>query len=143
MSFQGSEFTPEMRKMIVNVKHFFDDIKKKQDAMDIPASKLAASALDISESTVKKIMAVFNKKGEDGLSFSKFQQRGHPAYTIGSDSVPLVRQFIREANRNGDQVNIKIILSAPPKTAPTHPKKMDPPKGKIKIKSSQKDFPFC
>ena len=27
MSFQGREFTPEMRKMVVNVKHFFDNMK--------------------------------------------------------------------------------------------------------------------
>ena len=25
MSFQGVEFTPEMRKMIVNVQHFFSE----------------------------------------------------------------------------------------------------------------------
>ena len=29
MSFQGIELTPEMRKIIVNVKHFFDQSKKK------------------------------------------------------------------------------------------------------------------
>ena len=109
MSFQGIEFTPEMRKMVVNVKHFFDNIRNAQNAMERPASQLAASALDISESTVKVIMATFNKKGEDGLNFSKFQQRGRPAYTVESGIVPPVRQFIRKANRNGEQVNIEII----------------------------------
>ena len=111
MSFQGSEFTPEMRKMVVNVKHFFDNMKKAHNAMERPASKLAASALDISESTVKVIMAAFNKKGEDGLKFSKFQQRGRPAYAVDSGIVPPVRQFIRRANRNGDQVTVEIILN--------------------------------
>lgn len=109
MSFQGVEFTPEMRKMVVNVKHFFDNVKKTQNAMERPASQLAASALDISESTIKVIMATFNKKGEDGLNFSKFQQRGRPTYTVESGIEPLVRQFIRRANRNGDPVNIEII----------------------------------
>ena len=82
MSFQGVEFTPEMRKMVVNVKHFFDNVKKTQNAMERPASQLAASALDISESTIKVIMATFNKKGEDGLNFSKFQQRLTLAFRI-------------------------------------------------------------
>ena len=109
MSFQGVEFTPEMRKMVVNVKHFFDNVKKTQNAMERPASQLAASALDISESTIKVIMATFNKKGEDGLNFSKFQQRGRPTYAVESGIEPLVRQFIRRANRNGDPVNIEII----------------------------------
>lgn len=109
MSFQGKEFTPEMRKMVVNVKHFFDKTKKAHTTMKWPASKLAAAALNISESTVKVIMAAFNKNGEDGLDFSRFQHRGRPAFTVESGVVPPVRQFIRRANQNGDQVNVEII----------------------------------
>jgi len=109
MSFQGIEFTPEMRKMVVNVKHFFDSKKKVPNALEMPANQLAASALNISESTVKVIMAAYNKNGEDGLNFSKFEQRGHPTYAVESGFVPLVRQFIRRANMKGEQVNIEII----------------------------------
>jgi transposase len=109
MSFQGVEFSPEMRKMVVNAKQFFDNLKTTPNALGKPASQLAASALDISESTVKVIMAAFNKKGEEGLSWSKFQQRGRPTYSVEPGIEPIVRQFIRKANRNGDQVNIEII----------------------------------
>ncbi len=109
MSFQGVEFTPEMRKMAVNVKHYFDNLKSTPDSLRNSATRLAASALGISESTVKVIMAVYNKKGEDGLGWSKSQQRGRPAYAVESGAVPDVRQFIRRANRNGDQVNVEII----------------------------------
>jgi len=109
MSFQGVEFTPEMRKMAVNVKHYFDNLKSTPGSLKNPATRLAASALGISESTVKVIMAAYNKKGENGLDWSKSQQRGRPAYAIESGVVPPVRQFIRSANRNGDQVNIEII----------------------------------
>ena len=45
MSFQGVEFTPEMRKMAVNVKHFFDSIKKTPNDLAMPAGQLTASAL--------------------------------------------------------------------------------------------------
>jgi len=109
MSFQGVEFTPEMRKMVVNVKRFFSTMKKSPNDLTMPASQLTASALDISESTVKVIMAAFNKKGEQGLDFSKFQQRGRPSYAVEAGIEPFVRQFIRRANRDGDQVNIDII----------------------------------
>jgi len=110
MSFQGVEFSPEMRKMVVNVKRFFDTNKKTSDNLaTIPASKLTASALDISESTVKVVMAAFNKKGDDGLNFSNFPQRGRPSYVLESGVEPLIRQFVRRANRNGDQVNVEII----------------------------------
>ena len=54
-------------------------------------------------------MAAYNKKGEEGLNWSNFQQRGHPPYAVESGIEPLVRQFIRKANRNGDQVNVEII----------------------------------
>jgi transposase len=109
MSFQGVEFTPEMRKMVVSVKHFFDHTKKTPNDLINPASQLTASALNISESTVKVIMAAFNKNGEEGLDFSKFQQRGRPIYTLDSGIEPLVRQFVRNGNRDGNQVNIEII----------------------------------
>lgn len=109
MSFQGVEFTPEMRKMVVSVKQFFDHTKKTPNDLINPASQLTASALNISESTVKVIMAAFNKNGKEGLGFSKFQQRGRPIYTLDSGIEPLVRQFVRSGNRDGNQVNIEII----------------------------------
>jgi len=109
MSFQGIEFTPEMRKMVVNVKYFFDHTKMISNDLKIPSIQLTAVALNISESTVKVIISAFNKKGEDGLNFSKFQQRGRPTYTVESGIEPLVRQFVRRANRDGEPVNIEII----------------------------------
>jgi len=109
MSFQGVEFTPEMRKMVVNVKHFFDDLTHLRHTLKKPATQLAASALGISESTVKVTMAAYNKKGTDGLDWSHFQQRGRPTYNVESGIEPPVRQFIRRANRNGEQVNVEII----------------------------------
>lgn len=33
MSFQGVEFTPDMRKMVVNVKLFFDNLKLNTDSV--------------------------------------------------------------------------------------------------------------
>ena len=88
MSFQGVEFTPEMRMMAVNVKHYFDNLKTTPSTLGSPATHLAASALGISESTVKVIMSAFNKKGADGLDWSKSQQRGRPAYAVESSVVP-------------------------------------------------------
>ena len=109
MSFQGVELTPEMRKMVVNVKQFFDIVKSDATGLKQPASSLAASALCVSESTVKVIMAAFNKKGDDGLSRSNFNNRGRPSYALDSGIVPFIRKFVRQANRNGEQVNIDII----------------------------------
>ncbi len=111
MSFQGVEFTPEMRKMVVNVKVFFDNFKLSLDKRTPSATKLTASAIGISESTVKVIMAAYNKNGADGLNWSQFQQRGRPTYAVDSGINPHIRQFIRSANKNGEQINIERIRS--------------------------------
>ena len=72
MSFQGVEFTPDMRKMIVNVKHYFDRVKQDPSVMkERSASQLTADALGIGESTAKKVMASFNKGGEEVLGMSR------------------------------------------------------------------------
>lgn len=109
MSFQGIEFTPEMRKMVVNVKQFFDSVKRDANVLKMPAAQLASSAPGISGPTVKVITAAFNKNGEQGLSFSKSRQRGRHPYTAEPGIEPLVRRFVRRADRDGDQVNTEII----------------------------------
>jgi transposase len=109
MSFQGMEFTPEMRKLVVNVKLFFDHNKKNQEFFTQPSVDLAAQALGISKSTVKVIMAAFNKQGDDGLFWSNQDNRGCPAFAVESGIEADVRQFVRQANANGRQVTIELI----------------------------------
>jgi hypothetical protein len=83
MSFQGIEFTPEMRKLVVNVKQFFKLNKKNQELFDAKSAiSLTALAMGISESSVGKITAAFNKGGDDILSWSNAENRGRPPYTV-------------------------------------------------------------
>jgi transposase len=105
MSFQGIEFTPAMRKLIVNVKQYFDEHKHAGEK----ATVLAASALGVSESTVKVIMAAFNKQGESGLSWSNADNRGRPSFIIESGIETHVRKLIRDANKSGDQITLDSI----------------------------------
>ena len=107
MSFQGIEFTPEMRKMIVNVKQFLDRCKTDPDLLQDRTSRVTASALGISESTVKVVMSAYNK-GDKNLDW-KSEQRGKPKYSIESGIEPVVRKFIRNANKNGEHINLDII----------------------------------
>ena len=118
MSFQGVEFTSEMRQLVVNVKHFFDQNKQNPQILKECASVLTASALGVSESTVKVIMAAFNKKGVDGLSWSNEGNRGRPSFIIEPGIESVIRQFVREKNKSGEQVTLDItakhILNASP-----------------------------
>ena len=45
MSFQGVEFTPDMRKMAVNVNLFFDKLKSNAGSLNNPATKLTAPGI--------------------------------------------------------------------------------------------------
>ena len=103
MSFQGIEFTPEMRKMIVNVKQFLDRCKTDPDLLQDRTSRVTASALGISESTVKVVMSAYNK-GDKNLDW-KSEQRGKPKYCVESGIEPVVRKFIRNANKKGEHIN--------------------------------------
>lgn len=109
MSFQGVQFSPEMRKMVVNVKTFFDKQRKNPKILEKSASVLAAKSLGVSESTVKTIMAAFRKTGDDGLIWDNSKNRGRPPYSIEAGIEPIVRKFIRDANKNGCRVTLEIV----------------------------------
>src|ERR1700688_885396 len=110
MSFRGIEFTQEMRKFVVNVKQFFSDNKKNPDIFNTNCPyKLTALALGIGESSVRKIIPMFNKGGEDLLASSNAENRGRPRYSIEEGIETLVRQFIRQTNKSGQQTTLEII----------------------------------
>lgn len=109
MSFQGVEFTPEMRQLIVNVKLFFDQFRQGSLDEKECATSLAASALGISESTVKVVMSAFNKNGVEGLSWGYEGNRGRPAFVLEPGIESVIRKFIRDSNKNGKQITVDII----------------------------------
>ena len=109
MSFQGAEFTPEMRKLVVNVKQFFDIQRKNPDLSNSSATELASRALGVGESTVKMIMAAYNKGGDEQLRPQK-TNRGRPSFSIQPGLESTIRQFVRNANKTGEQVTVDAIV---------------------------------
>ena len=109
MGFQGIEFSSEIRQLIVNVKQFFDKNKNNPEMFKTRARVLAASALGISETTVKNIMAVFNSGGVDSLHKSREAHRGRPSFAIQPGMETFVRKLVREENKNGRQVTLDFI----------------------------------
>ena len=58
MAFQGKEFTPEMKQLIVNLKQHFDEEKKSGTTVSTKnATRRVALGFGIGEVTVKRIMA--------------------------------------------------------------------------------------
>lgn len=109
MSFQGIEFTSEMRQLIINVKLFFDKNKNNPEILKTAPRALAASALGVSETTVKNIVAAFNSKGHDGLLKSSSENRGRPSFVLQPGVETIVRKFVREENSKGRQVTLDFI----------------------------------
>jgi transposase len=109
MSFQGIALTPEMRKLAINAKKFFDQSKKNPEIFSNRSTFLTASALGISESTVKIIMASFNKSGEESLLWNKSKFRGRPPFSVNAGLETIIRTFVRDGNKNGRQITIDVI----------------------------------
>jgi|GEM_PF-6028998 len=63
MTFQGKEFTPKKRQLIVNLKQHFDAEQKAGNSVVTKnATGRVAAGLGIGEVTVKRIMAVHKQK---------------------------------------------------------------------------------
>jgi transposase len=114
MSFQGIAFTPEMRRLVVNVKAFFSQNKKNLSIFsEQSAFTLTSKAMGIGEATVRNIIMNFNKNGESGLLLNNIDNRGRSSILIEEYSEAAVeasvRSFVRAANKEGKQITIEII----------------------------------
>ncbi len=103
-SSRGKPLTPETKKIVVLVKHYFD--RNKFKPME-PSTKRTADALGIGEASVKRIMADFNRDPE--LLDEPAKKRGRPAHAVGVSSQESVRDYIRSANKKGEYITLADI----------------------------------
>lgn len=110
MSFQGKEFTAEMKRLVVNLKEFFDKERKAQREVSTrnPALRVA-KGLGMGEATVKRIMAEYNKYGQVMDDNFKDKLRGRPPCAVTGNLQPVVRQYIRSMNLAGQRVGVQKV----------------------------------
>lgn len=107
MSFQGKEFTPEMKQLIVNLKLHFDEEKKAgKTVLTKNAVGRVARGLGIGEVTVKRFMAA-HKHGKSHEV--KEKERGKPPYRLSLNLQPVIREYIREKNLKGQKIGAQQI----------------------------------
>jgi transposase len=107
MSFQGKEFTPEMKQMVVNLKLFFDGERKAyKEVSTKKATKRTAKGLGVGEATVKRIMAEYRRQGQIIVNKS-VKAKGKPGYSASINLQPVIRQYVRSKNMAGQRVGIK------------------------------------
>lgn len=98
MSFQGKDFTPAMKHLVINLKLHFDEERKTYKAVSTrnPALR-TAQGLDIGEITVKRIMAEYRHHGHT-IAAPAAKPRGQPEYRAAVNLQPVIREYVRTKN---------------------------------------------
>lgn len=104
VSCRGKPLTPEIKKLAVSVKQYFD--RKKLTPAE-PSVKRTADALSIGIATVKRIMADYNR--DPGLLDKTANLRGRPIYAVSMSYQEFTRSYIRAANKKGDYITLTVI----------------------------------
>lgn len=103
---RGKPLEPGEKRAIVNLKKYFDH-HKQQFGLIESTVELTADALQIGVSTVKRVMADYQR--EPSLLDKPPAPRGHPQYAIDGSNEEAVRYFIRQANQHGKSITLNDI----------------------------------
>ena len=107
MAFQGKEFTPEMKQLIVNLKLYFDKEKKiGKSVLTKNATGRVAHGLGIGEATVKRVMAAHKQRE---IYAVEEKTRGKPPYRLSLNLQPVIREYIRQKNLKGQKIGAEQI----------------------------------
>lgn len=104
---RGKPLTPEVKKLVVSVKKYFDRSQLDSTLQDEPSTKQTAFAMGIGEASVKRIMADYNQN--PNLLDEPPKNRGHRSHSISTSYQEIVRQYIRTANQKGEYITLEQI----------------------------------
>ena len=95
MSFQGKDFTPAMKQLVIHLKLSFDEERKhsKEVATRNPTVR-TAQGLDIGAITVKSMMAESRHHGHT-LEAQAAKPRGKPECRAAVHRQPVMRAYVR------------------------------------------------
>ncbi len=106
VSCRGKPLTPEIKKLAVSVKQYFD---RNKLILAEPSVKRTADALGIGIATIKRIMADYNR--DPGLLDKPAKLRGRPIYAVSVSYQESTRSYIRAANKKGEYITLAVIKS--------------------------------
>jgi transposase len=109
MSGRGKAITIQEKELVVNVKHHFDKVKKeysKDKEFSKSAVALTAAATKLSEISVGRIMAEYNKNE----SFAAPTPKGSRPYALDGDIKTICREIIRSHNINRDHLSLRGLI---------------------------------
>ena len=98
--------TPEEKKYVVLLKNYFDRNRAEFGSKDSSAQQVA-DALEIGLATVRRILASYNKDPESINAVKPY--KGRPAHALDASLQEIVREYIRDANRQGSYITLESI----------------------------------
>ena len=109
MAGKGNTIMTAEKEIVVRVKHYFDK-EKKSSRKSIYASKstvsLTSLATNLSEISVKRIMAEFNKRSD----FAPPAPKGSSPYAIDESVKTLCQDIIRSHNINREHISLRLLV---------------------------------
>lgn len=110
MSGKGNPITLPEKEMIVQIKHYFDKEKKlyshiKDLTLSCSVSRTAL-ATNLSEITIKRIMAEYNK----GKQLSPPSAKGSSPYAIDESVKTICQDIIRSYNIRREHISLRILV---------------------------------
>ena len=105
MAISGKPLSSEMKRVIVNLKGYFD--RNKADLSEFASAQLTADALELSRVTVDRVMRDYRR---DPKSIDTPQKmRGKPSYAVDASNQEVVRAYVRKANLEGSYITLETI----------------------------------
>ncbi|BBO85029.1 hypothetical protein DSCO28_55950 [Desulfosarcina ovata subsp. sediminis] len=106
VSRRGKPLSPDVKKLTVSVKQYFDRVKIEPKE---PSVKRTADALGLGIATVKRIMASYNR--DPKLLEEEGRMRGRPVDAVDVSHQEAVRTYVRNANNNGEYITLADIMN--------------------------------
>ena len=106
MGRQGSPLQPEIKKIVVELKNYFDRSKNDEKELEQPSVTKVANALNIGVATVKRIMADSNRNPD---FLQPMLARGRPARVISEKCQTITRKYVRNANSEGNYITLEML----------------------------------
>ncbi len=103
-SCRGKALTPEVKKLVISVKQYFD--KNKFEPIK-PSVNRTADSLGIGIATVKRILADYNRN--PNLLDKPTKMRGRPAHAVNVSHQESIRAYIRNSNKKGEYLTLENI----------------------------------
>lgn len=107
MSSQGKSLTLQEKEIIVSLKEYFDRTSNDPKEQAISSVQRVVNALGVSIASVKRIMAD-NSRGVDLVDPEQIL-RGRPPRVLADSMQTIVREYVREANREGSYVTLEML----------------------------------